>query len=269
MSDFDLKYQAVALKNDLFASFWQWRFWMHMGWNDIAKQYRRSFLGPIWITINTAVFIIAFGLVGAQLFSTPLNEYLVYFCAGQVIFSYLSSMLSDACSVFTSAEPFLKQSACAKSLFISRTVFRNVLLLAHSFLVVIVSLIWFNAIENVLWVEVFLSFLIVTFACWLLVGVLAQVATRFRDVPMIVTSVIQVAYFVTPVMWKPEQLTKRGQLVVDYNPFAQLLQLMRLPLLGKHVPSGLWLYCFSILFVLVVLFLVSFLLYRRKIVYWV
>ena len=71
--------QASLLYRDLVESLRNWRFWIFLGWNDIAKQYRRSFLGPIWITINTAVFIIAFGLVGAQLFSTPLNEYLVYF----------------------------------------------------------------------------------------------------------------------------------------------------------------------------------------------
>lgn len=269
MSDFNWKHQATALKADLIASFLQWRFWAHLGWNDIAKQYRRSFLGPIWITLNTAIFIVAFGLVGAQLFSTPLNEYLVYFCTGQVIFGYLSSMLADACVTFTSAEAFLKQSACAKSLFISRTVFRNVLLLAHSFVVVILSLLWFDGLGNVHWPELVLAFLVVTSAAWLMVGTLALVATRFRDVPMIVTSVIQIAYFVTPVMWKPEQLTTRGQLIVDFNPIAQLLQLMRLPLLGKEIPSSLWTYCTAIIVVLTVVFLGGFLTSRKKIVYWV
>ena len=71
----------------------------------------------------------------------------------------------------------------------------------------------------------------------LLMPLLGAVAARFRDIPMIVTSVMQISFFVTPVMWQAQQLTERAQLVVHWNPLAAFLELLRAPLLG-HVPSS-------------------------------
>lgn len=81
--------QASLLCKDLIESLRSWRFWIFLGWNDIAKQYRRSFVGPLWIVFNSAFFIVAFGLIGAQLFKLPVNEYLPYFCAGHIFFGFL------------------------------------------------------------------------------------------------------------------------------------------------------------------------------------
>jgi lipopolysaccharide transport system permease protein len=74
--------QSKLLIDDVRGSFVSWRLWVSLGWNDIAKQYRRSFIGPIWIALNTAIFIVGFGYIGAQLFKTDLADYLPYFCAG-------------------------------------------------------------------------------------------------------------------------------------------------------------------------------------------
>ena len=46
------------------------RFWLHLVWNDILKQYRRPFLGSVWNTLNTAIFAIVFSLVGARRLQT-------------------------------------------------------------------------------------------------------------------------------------------------------------------------------------------------------
>ena len=61
---------------------------------------------------------------------------------------------------------------------------------------------------------------------------LGVISARFRDVPQITASLVQIAFFVTPIMWKPEFLGNR-QLVAELNPFFHLMEIVRAPLLGK------------------------------------
>ena len=63
------------------------------------------------------------------------------------------------------------------------------------------------------------------------------ISARFRDIPQIIASFIQIVFFVTPIMWKPEVL--RGHVyIADVNPFYHLIEIVRAPMLGA-VPSDL------------------------------
>ena len=51
---------------------------------------------------------------------------------------------------------------------------------------------------------------------------------------------MQIAFFMTPVIWKPEQLG-RGQALLWLNPFFDLLEIVRQPLLGTLPGADIWL----------------------------
>jgi ABC-type polysaccharide/polyol phosphate export permease len=60
---------------------------------------------------------------------------------------------------------------------------------------------------------------------------------RFRDVQPLVGNVVQVAMFVTPILWPPDSLEGSNRLIfVDLNPFHHVIEIVRTPLLGK-IPS--------------------------------
>ena len=256
------------LKTDVVDSISLWRLWTHLGWGDIRKQYRRSFLGPVWISLNTALFIVVFSLIGAQLFSLPVHSYMPYFCMGHVFFSFFSSLINEGCQTYIAAEAFLKQTPYPKMTFVLRVVWRNLIMLAHNFPVVLGVLWWAGLLPGVLLGWFSLGLALTVAAGILLVALVGAVAARFRDIHMIVTSVMQIAFFVTPVMWQPQQLTERAQLVVWMNPLAAFLDILRSPMLGQ-VPgaSALWL-ATATLGVLALLYVALYLNARRRIVYW-
>jgi lipopolysaccharide transport system permease protein len=254
---------------DLSLSCRTWRFWTHLGWEDIARQYRRSFLGPIWITLNTSLFILVFGLIGAQLFNTPTSSYLPYLCVGHLLFTCLSLTMNEGCQVFMQAEPFLKQAPFPKFAFILRVVWRNMIMLAHNLPVMLLVLAFTVGLGNVRLPWLLLGVGVLLCFCVLAVGILGLVAARFRDVPMIVSSVMQIAFFVTPVMWRPEQLTERARMAVQFNPLAAVLEMVRAPLLGASPGSdAIWL-SLACIGLLAVLCLTLYTVGRRHIVYWI
>ena len=97
---------------------------------------------------------------------------------------------------------------------------------------------------------------------------LGLVSARFRDVPQIVASVVQIAFFLTPIIWKPELLPERA-LLLDLNPFFHFVEVVRAPLLGQMPGLTSWL---ATLGVTLGGWLVTLAMYRRfhwRIPYWV
>jgi len=78
---------------------------------------------------------------------------------------------------------------------------------------------------------------------------------------------MQILFFVTPIMWKPELL--KDQRLLDLNPFYHLVEIVRQPLLGA-VPS-LRDY-FTVVFISALNIALSgaiFVRFRSRIAYWV
>ena len=99
----------------------------------------------------------------------------------------------------------------------------------------------------------------------LLVGTLCA---RFRDLPQIVASLMQIAFFVTPVMWKQDQLPREASWLVDINPLASLLRLVRDPLLGTVPERSAYLMGIGVMLAGFGVAIPFFARFRSRIVYW-
>ena len=253
---------------DLMSSLHQWRFWSTLAWNDILKQYRRSFLGPIWIALNTAIFIVAFGLIGAQLFKIDVAIYLPLFAIGHVFFTFFSAVMQEGCSTFIQAEGYLKHAASPKFIHIFRGVLRIYFVLGHNLVIIFLVLWWFDRLVLINLAPFLLALLLFALQACVAMAAVATICARFRDVPMMITSLMQVLFFVTPVMWQPEQLTERAQWLVRLNPFAIYLEVVRQPLLGKAVPFEIYASALGVLGISLISSIVIFSWGRKKIVYW-
>lgn len=86
-----------------------WRLWGTLGWNDIVQRYRRSLLGPLWLTVSMAIMIVALGIVYAKIFKTDLDDFVPFLSIGLIIWGLISSVPMEAGSIFTGAESFIKQ----------------------------------------------------------------------------------------------------------------------------------------------------------------
>ena len=261
--------QARLLVLDVALSLQQWQLWTHLGWQDLLRQYRRSFLGPAWIAINMAVFTAAFGWIGSQLFNQDVKTYVPYFCLGNVFFGFLSTMFNEGCRTYTEAAAFLKQTSYPKFSFVFRVLWRNLQMMAHQFPLIIAVLWLGNYLPGALWHVWLVGFVVTVISATPVVAILAAIATRFRDVPMVVGSILQIAFFVTPVMWQASQLTSsRAHLITVFNPLAAWLELLRAPLLGTYPSSAAWLTAGVSFSVCLVICVITYLVARRRITYW-
>ena len=213
-----------------------WRIWILLGANDIRQRYRRSTLGQFWITGSIALMVTGLGIIYSAIFHQPIEEYLPYVAAGFVVWFLIAGMINDGCSTFLESERYAKQLTVPLSVYPLRTLARNLFTFAHN--VIILPFIWLIFFIPIGWSFLLVIpglFLIALNGFWMIL-LLGTLCTRFRDLPQIVSSSVQVAFFVTPVMFRSDQL--RWGSKMGLNPFAALLAVARDPLVGR-VPSAL------------------------------
>ncbi len=225
-----------AARRDLVEASALWRLCWTLAWLDIKLRYRGSILGPFWLTISTAVMVGAMGVLYAGLFRMDLRQYLPFLVLSIVLWGFLGTLVGDASIGYTASEGLIRSVRMPFTLYAARIVVRNVLVLAHNLVVVVAVFAIFS-----LWPGALALLAVPGFAVWLIDGfaltiLLGALCARFRDIPPIVASVLQIAFFITPVIWKPELVGPSRQWLLPFNPFFALLEIVRLPLLGE-VPS--------------------------------
>ena len=230
---------AASRRRSVLADIWGgiklWRIWYTLGWSDILQRYRRSMLGPFWLTASMAVMVLALGLLYGQLLKVTISEFIPFLCVGIIIWGFISSILNEAGSVFIASELFIKQIRLPYSIYVWKFVWSKTIIFAHNFIIYIAVLIYFRIWPGEPLLLAIPGFLMVAVNGLLVSLYIGIISARFRDVPQIVAAATQVVFFLTPILWKPDLLPNH-RYVADWNPFYHLIEIVRAPLLG-HWPS--------------------------------
>lgn len=260
--------KRALMAADIRGAFSNWRIWWLLGTGDIRQRYSRSKFGQFWITLSMAIFVVAIGTVYALLFKQRIEEFLPYFAANFVVWTLMAGILGDCATVFVQAETFLRQEPLPKTLFVMRSLVRNVMNFAHNIVIVPCVMLFMGYLPSWTWVLMPVGLLLVVAAGFFATMLLGLACTRFRDLPQVITNLIQIAFFVTPVMWPAKSLGPDVAGIVDYNPFAALLNVAAEPMRGV-VPSQ-WSYVYSLISIgiLASVALPVFAYCRARIVYW-
>src|SRR5258706_6693903 len=115
-----------------------------LAWHDISSRYRGSILGPFWITLSMGLMVVGIGVVYANLFGIALKDFLPLVALGIVFFGTISGTITEGCDTFVHAARMLSQTSLPMFTFVWRTVFRNVINLAHHLVIVVAVLIYYG-----------------------------------------------------------------------------------------------------------------------------
>jgi len=255
-------------RRDVSVGLTDWRVWLLLGMNDIRQRYRRSRLGQFWITLAMAIQIGTLGFLYSYLFHLPVAQYLPYLGTSFVVWGLLSSIILESCSVFIAAEGYLRQVPMPKSIYVHRMLVRNVVTFLHN-LVIIPPLYLFFHVPVSATQLLALAGILVLLLNGIWVGLfLGTLCARFRDMPQIMVSLVQIAFYLTPVMYRRVQLPSKWQGLFALNPFQSFLDIVREPMLGSPPPLIAWEISGLITIVGFAVTAVFFSRFRARIVYW-
>ncbi len=262
------KNRVGSAVSDLLSGLKLWRIWARLAILDVKEKYKRSLLGPFWITISTFVMVLVFGVLYGSLLNEKISKHLPYVSVGFVIWLFYSESIVRGCHVFIANGRMIQQIRLPASLYVYRLMTEAVIGFLHNIIIIFVIYIY-------LWLGIELTALVAVFGLLLimmnvlcLVVIFGIISMRYRDFPQIVAAMMRPMMFLTPVIWNAERFPDRA-FFVEANPFYHIVELFRAPMLG-HFPAALsWVYVISMNVFLLIAAFYLFARYRHRIAYWV
>jgi ABC-2 type transport system permease protein/lipopolysaccharide transport system permease protein len=235
---------------------------------DIRLRYRGSVLGPFWLTISTLVMVVAMGVIYSQLFRMEIRTYLPFLTLGLIAWQLLSATITEGCEIFLRETSVIQQVPIPFSIQAYRNVCRNFIVLAHNLVIVPIGLVVFAVPLDWYVLEVIPGFVLLAInGLWISI-LLGLVSTRFRDVPPIVGSFLQVLFFMTPIIW-PAEMLGRWQAFATYNPLFAAIDVVRAPLLGVPTAETSWIILLVVTILGCGVTFALFARFRSRIAYWI
>jgi ABC-type polysaccharide/polyol phosphate export permease len=244
--------------------------WSTLAWNDIKFRYRRTTLGPLWITLGLGATVFSVGILYGGLFGNELSQYLPYFAAGLIAWTFTGSTLSDGCGTFLGAAAIIRAVPVAPVVHVCRMLTRQLIMLTHNLALMVVLWLLFRWPLGWSFMLVVPGLVLNILAVFGAVLALSIMGARFRDIQLIVSTVLQLVFLLTPIMWEAKSL--RGiavTYVADLNPIYHLIEVVRRPMLGETPMAISWLVSSITATVCLAVGSAFYARYRHRIAFWV
>jgi len=262
--------QFEAAVNDIREGLRRWRNWSYLAVENVKNRYRRTVLGPWWLTVQMGVYIVGISIVFGHLLHTSVKGFLPYVAFGFIAFMLLSGLTRAGAEVFINGASTLKSTRQPLSGLVLRDVAIEFIQFAHNIVLYVV----FVAARLVpvsprLLIAVPIVFLIAVNGLFLGLWLGTAVA-RFRDVQPFVNSILQMLVFFTPVFYRLNDLNSGVRnVLLGWNPFTYLVSAFRAPLIGERIATSYYVGTVIVTLLNVVLGLVVFARNRSRLPYWV
>jgi ABC-type polysaccharide/polyol phosphate export permease len=253
---------------DLRAGVGLYKVWSYQAYHEITAKYKRTVFGSLWITGSMITTSLGLSLVFGGIFNQSIQQSLPFTMGGILCFGLLAYILAESAEAFISVSGIIKNHAYPFSYYILEGITRNFLTFLHNLVVFYVFAAIMGALRIPHWTVLpgIILVLLTMFTWGTLIGMLSS---RFRDLRFLIPYISQLLFFLTPIFWRAEQLSGPRSALVKYNPFYGLIEIIRSPLLGEAAPMICWLSAGISATSGVVLWVIFFTAYRRRIPFWV
>ncbi len=227
--------------DDLREGFAQGQLWRSFAWEEIQNRYRRSALGIAWVGLSYAFFVVVIVIIFRGMARGGTSEYfLIHVAMGFAAFSFITSNLSDGAEVFRSAGTWIKSTTLPYSIYIYKSISRSVFTFFVQLLVgfgVMAIMGWRPNLTSLLALPAVGVFLLNAIAIQIVVGL---GATRYRDLSHLISTVMRMLFFMTPVIWTLEQRSGFVRQIALINPITHYVEIFRAPIAKTEMMPESW-----------------------------
>ena len=242
--------------------------WINLALMEIKSSYRRTKLGPLWITLSTVILLISIGPLYALIFKVDFKSYFIYLACGFTFWAFIKDTTIDNATQFIHSKGYILSEPYPLSLYIFKSLAKNIIIFAHNMVVVLLAVIFFS--KNIILLNYLYFFLGFILNCLILffVGlIVSTICVRFRDVSNIIQNIFTVFFFITPIFWKPSFIEGKFALTHS-NPFFSMIEIMRAPLLNESFPKISFIIAIVILILSIISAGIIFGKYKKRISLW-
>lgn len=212
---------------------------IYLAWADTKARYKKSVIGPFWPTLTNVFGILGLGLVWGTLLKQDMQTFIPQLTVGLIAWQLIAGALTDGPQTFVRHAGMVRNVSMPFWFFSVRALAKHLINLMHN-LVILVSVMLYYKVpltENT-WLVLPGLLLVTLNLYWILHG-LGLVGARFRDIELLITSLVPLLFFISPVIYRADQLPAALN-VVWLNPFSYMIEAIRTPMLGNAPDILTW-----------------------------
>lgn len=228
---FDLKLKKVWLYRDLLFLLVK---------RDFVAFYKQTILGPLWFFIQPLFTTITFTIVFGQLagISTDKLPPVLFYMAGITFWGYFSDSLIKISGVFRDNSHIFGKVYFPRIIMPLSIVFSGLVKLAIQVILLFLLMIYYKLAGSNFAPTLYIFLVPVTIILMAALSlgfgmVISAMTTKYRDLAFIITFGIQLLMYATPVIYPLSSIPEKTQWVFLLNPMTQVVEVIRLGLLGK------------------------------------
>lgn len=235
---------VIAAFKDIFSSINRWPLIIMLGWRDTISAHRRALLGPVWLFLQTFIWVFFITFIFRNALGRGDPEYIVYVASGLVAFQMMSLIITDGTSTFIREASLIKNIPVPAAVYVFRIAARAFFTFWFEVPVVVGALVLIGFMPGWSGLAMSLAATLFTIFCFLgLALALASISILIRDVVPAVQMAMRVAFFATPIFWRADTTDAARILLSTWNPLAYFMSAIRNPLLGQSVELQTWIIC--------------------------
>ncbi len=241
---------------------------LFLAFSDVKARYKRSVLGPFWLTLGTAVGSAGLGLLWSELLRMDAKTFVPSLTAGLILWQFIAGVVSESSVLFSRQASIIRNLNLPLSIHPAQLLLRHLINLVHNIPVFfLVTFVLGHPLSIEAWLALPGLVLVALNLLWLalLIGLLGA---RFRDLEYLIAMVMPLLMFISPVFYRPNYLPFSEQLIW-FNPFSHFIEIIRYPLFGLAPPDFIIVTLISMLVVGWTFTLWLFNQKRHRIAFWV
>ena len=211
----------------------------YISWSDTKARYKRSVLGPFWLTIGTGIGVGGLGYVWGTLLHKSLAEFIPTLSIGLILWGFIAGIIVESTQVFISNAPLIRNLALPHFFHPVKLVSRHLINLAHNLVVLLVIFLIYPPHWNSHALLAIPGFILVVLNLTWMSVLIGMLAARYRDFETAITNFMPILFFLSPVLFKADQLGA-AHWILWLNPFSYLISIVRDPLIGQTLPAFVW-----------------------------
>ncbi len=206
---------------------------------EIKSRYKQSILGYAWVILNPFFQMLVMSFVFSQILRFPTIgvPYAIFLYAGLLPWNLFANSLTGSTNALVGNASLLTKIYFPREIFIISTTLAKIVdfFLASTIFILFMFIYHMPITWNILWfVPIFLIQQLFTYGLSL---ILASLNLFYRDIQYVLTLLIMVWMYLTPVIYPIEIFPDKYKLIFQLNPMAVIINAYRQAILGGGAPN--------------------------------
>jgi ABC-type polysaccharide/polyol phosphate export permease len=233
---------------------------------EIKLKYRRSIIGPWWITISSIIIILALSVTFSALFNVSSKEIILWITISFIMWNYIQMLINDSTTLFENSP--LGSAKIEPLDLIIINVIKNIILLAQNSLLFVIVAVFFKLEISLISLFSLIGVILISVSSIGIQIIFSIACLRYRDLSHIIQNLLFLVFIVTPIFWRPEFLEGRKLFIIDFNILYHYMETVRSPILENKINYNSTIISILSTFIFMILGYHIYKKTKNKIVYW-